>query len=89
MKAKNNPGFSLIEGLMIVIVVAIIGTLGYAAWHTMHADKHEPTPTATSSVETPAQPINNKSDLDAAEKTLNSTDLNDSNLDQASQQASL
>lgn len=33
---KNESGFSVVEGLLIVLVVAVIGFVGYFVWHTQH-----------------------------------------------------
>ena len=36
---NNNKGFSAIEGLLIVLVLAVIGFGGYYVWHTQHQSK--------------------------------------------------
>lgn len=33
---KNTNGFTVVEGLLIVLVVAVIGFGGYYVWHTQH-----------------------------------------------------
>jgi Tfp pilus assembly protein FimT len=43
--SKNSNGFTVVEGLLIVIVVAVIGFGGYYVWHTQH--KTSPAKTAT------------------------------------------
>lgn len=37
--SKNEKGFSAVEGLLIILVVAVIGFGGYYVWHTQHKAK--------------------------------------------------
>jgi len=46
---KNQSGFALIEGLLIILIIAIIGFGGYYVWHTQkQTDKTLDTAAATS-----------------------------------------
>ena len=47
--SKNEKGFSVFEGLLIILVVAVIGFGGYYVWHTQHKAKPTAAITTTSS----------------------------------------
>jgi hypothetical protein len=61
---KNTKGFTVVEGLLIVLVVAVICFGGYYVWHTQHKSKTakttatsvKPTTPAKASTTTPKQP---------------------------------
>ncbi|MEI9914067.1 MAG: hypothetical protein WDN66_03750 [Candidatus Saccharibacteria bacterium] len=50
--SKNEKGFTVVEGLLIVLVLAVIGFGGYYVWHTQH--KTKPVAVTTSSSTKPA-----------------------------------
>lgn len=62
---KNEKGFSAVEGLLIILVVAVIGFGGYYVWHTQHKAKPTAAITTTSATKpatktttsTPAAPV--------------------------------
>ena len=45
---KNQKGFALVEGLLIILILAVIGFGGYYVWHSQHKTTTATT-TATSS----------------------------------------
>jgi hypothetical protein len=51
MKKLNQKGFSAIEGLLIIIVILMIGFIGYYVWHTQK-DANKTLDTATKSAQT-------------------------------------
>ncbi|PJE65465.1 hypothetical protein COU91_01495, partial [Candidatus Saccharibacteria bacterium CG10_big_fil_rev_8_21_14_0_10_47_8] len=36
MTLKNQKGFTLIESLLVVLILAVVGFAGYYVWHTRH-----------------------------------------------------
>ncbi len=55
--SKNESGFTAVEGLLIILVLAIIGFGGYYVWHTQHKAKPGVAVTTTKST----SPTSNKS----------------------------
>ncbi|HUD07029.1 MAG TPA: hypothetical protein VMR34_04020 [Candidatus Saccharimonadales bacterium] len=49
---KNSNGFTVVEGLLIVLVIALIGFGGYYVWHTQHKTSPAKTTTSTSTKST-------------------------------------
>jgi prepilin-type N-terminal cleavage/methylation domain-containing protein len=82
---KLQHGFSAVEVVIAIFVVAAIGATGYLAFGRMKdASK---APSASEQVQegtTPAAPaVDDQSDLDAAAKTLDETNLEASTADSA------
>jgi len=73
---KNaEKGFSIIEGILIIIIIAIIGFVGWKAFDMLTTSK---TITQTQQTETnTAQTVrvDSAADLDKADSTLNSTNI--------------
>lgn len=49
---KNQIGFTVVEGLLIILVVAVIGFGGYYVWHTQHNKTKPVSVVSTSSSKT-------------------------------------
>jgi uncharacterized membrane protein YebE (DUF533 family) len=77
MGTQNQRGFSAVEGLIAVFVVAAIGVTGYLAYDRMQAANKVPTAAEqTEKATTPAAPaISDSGDLDKAAKVLDETNL--------------
>jgi type II secretory pathway pseudopilin PulG len=74
-RTDNRSGFTLVEVLVLVIVVAIVGVLGFTFYGRMN--KQVASHTSQSSVESDVQgapEVTKTSDLDEAEAILNQTD---------------
>ena len=88
---KLSRGFSLIEGLIIIAILAVIIALGYVGWNRWQDSKNTPTKnpessqTSSDSNDTPtAQPIESEDDLDKASTSLDDASLDD---DEATRQS--
>jgi len=97
-KPKNNSGFAVLEGLLILAIVLIIGFVGYTVYHDRNnlnklneqsAAQQVAVPKASNSTALPST-INNSSDLDKASSALNADnpDDNSSDISQLNSQAS-
>lgn len=73
MRNRNTDGFSVVE---IVLVVAVIGLLGFGVW-TLYQTEQSQQETATPQASQVAQPpeVNSADDLGKAEKYLEESDL--------------
>jgi Tfp pilus assembly protein PilV len=78
MTNQNRRGFSAVEAVIAVFVVASIGVTGYLAYNRMK-DSDKAQPTASEQTEDAAAPVapdvKNVDDLDTAVKTLDDTDI--------------
>lgn len=93
----KKAGFSVVETIVVVVVLAIIGGLGYALYNHFHTSSDTATstdqtstsqPAAASDVQ-PAPQITTTEDLDKAEQVLDqSTMSSDSDMSQLDTQAS-
>ncbi len=45
-KSKNQKGFTVVEGLLIVLILVVIGTVGYIVYHNDHKTKASVSTTA-------------------------------------------
>ncbi|MEI6237527.1 MAG: hypothetical protein WCP03_02930 [Candidatus Saccharibacteria bacterium] len=94
-KQHNQQGFSVFTIVIIIAVVAIVGLVGFNVYNRQQnksVANDETTSTqivaeqaSTASDVKTAPTINNTSDLDSAEKTLDQTDPSGSNNSDASQ----
>lgn len=75
---KYRQGFTIIEGLLIIVVVAILGTVGYLAYTNLVAPKS----TSDASVSTKPVSVKNAKDLESVNKELEKLPVDDSELDQ-------
>ncbi len=94
---KQQSGFTIVEVVLVIVIVAAIAGVGYYVWH---GQKATPTTTAaTTSAPTyqspptsvpPAPPVNSASDLNNAMSALNQAGVSSNNTDnnQLSSQAS-
>jgi hypothetical protein len=72
---KEQRGFSVVEGLLVVVTIALIGT---AVWYVVSQNEEvneTTTPTQTEQAITEAPDIETTDDLDQAQKTLEQTDI--------------
>ncbi len=74
MMARHN-GFTVIEGLLIIVVVGIIGAVGYMGYTNFIAPK---TPATVSSSSSEPVNVESKADLDDASTQLDNVSLDDS-----------
>lgn len=75
LSLRSSQGFSAIEAIIIIVIVAAIVAIGYVVFNRVN-DNKEQTTSQTTGTDTPAAPdINNSSDLDEADTTLDSTDV--------------
>jgi Tfp pilus assembly protein PilE len=72
----KNRGFTIVEALLIVVVVAIITTLGFVAYGQFIKPKLAQT--QTTAVPTSVTSVKSVSDLDKASSDLQAIDLTDS-----------
>jgi Tfp pilus assembly major pilin PilA len=76
MNRVHTKGFSVVEIGLVIAVVAIIGGLGFVFYNKWSANQATTAQTTTSSpVATGAPAISKTSDLNAATKTLDATDV--------------
>lgn len=75
---KYRQGFTIIEGLLIVVVLAILGTVGYLAYTNLVAPKS----TSDASVSTEPVTVKDAKDLESVNKELEKLPVDDSELDQ-------
>lgn len=91
MNQIKQRGFSAVEVVIAVVVVAAIGATGYLAYNRM-SDANK-TPTASDQVEkgsTPSAPtVKDTGDLDAASKSLDNTNVDASLSDSSDLDAEL
>jgi len=50
--SKNKKGFTVVEALLIVLVIAVIGFGSYYVWHTQHTNKSTTTAKSATSTST-------------------------------------
>ena len=79
-RLSSQKGFSAVEGLIILVVVAAIGAAGYMVYNRMQ--NSTPAPTASQTEQT-APAVNDAKDLDTANKTLDATDIDATAADSA------
>lgn len=75
---KNRKGFAIVEFVLVVAVLAVLGTVGYLAYNNFVAPK----PTEEAALSTQPVKINNAKDLDAVNSELDKLPVDDSDLDQ-------
>jgi prepilin-type N-terminal cleavage/methylation domain-containing protein len=86
-----RKGFSFVEIIIVLVVIGLIGGLGYVGWKAFTRSE---TPAVTDRAKSgaagqSAEVITTKADLEAAEKALNDLDFDDDNARQAETQANL
>jgi len=83
MNNISKKGFSIVEALIVLVVVVLVGFLGWALYQNLQSDQPNDetlTTTETSSGSSAVPEVNNESDLRETEKFLNETDI-DGDLD--------
>jgi len=87
MSRLRERGFTMVEGVVIVIVVLVLASVSYMAYKRMKqqdSTKKDTTSEQSSSADTPSAPtVNNTSDLDEATAALDKTNLDASATDSA------
>lgn len=83
---RNTHGFTIIEGLLIVVAIGIIGGVGYMAYTNLmpHHDNSSATATVSPAASPATTPVvvKNSSDLDTVDKQLDALPLDDSDSSQ-------
>lgn len=74
---RTQYGFTAFEGVIIVLVVAVLAAAGYMVYSRMNntASKTSSTSDQATSTTPTAPAVNNTSDLDTASKTLDDTNV--------------
>ena len=85
MSARKQYGFSVVEAVIAVLVVAAIGVTGYLAYNRMKDSSKTPTASEqTENATAPSAPsVGSAKDLDSASKALDNTNLDASASDTA------
>lgn len=79
MKSYSQKGFSAVEFVIIALVVAVVGFVGYTVYDRQQNDKAASTVESSQATDVPAAPeIKNTDDLQAAEAVLDQTDTSNS-----------
>lgn len=84
---NSQSGFSLIEGILIIALVALVGFLGWIFYQNTQQPAPQ-TDTKTSQENSSVPAVNNSSDLKAAEEHTQGTDI-DKQLDTSEIDAAL
>lgn len=72
----SRRGFTIVEGLVIFVIAAIIGLLGFVAYNQFF--KADTTTSETMTAPTSVTKVESSSDLDKATADLEAIDLSDS-----------
>lgn len=85
-RISNQAGFSVVETLIVVVVLAALGFVGYKVYQRQHDNtsttaSSQSAGSATANDVASAPSINSTSDLDKAAATLDQTDPGASNSD--------
>lgn len=74
---NKSTGFSLVEILLVVAVVALLGFIGFRVWDANSGQNNRPAATTTQEdgSRDDAPVINDASDLDKANRALDETDV--------------
>lgn len=86
MRRTNQNGFSIVEVLLVLVVVAVLGFVGYKVYSRQHDSSattasSQSTGSATANDVASAPDVKSTSDLDKAATTLDQTDPAASNSD--------
>ena len=81
---KRQDGFTLVEAIFIVIILAIIGALGYLAYTNIIApqSKTAETSSVASSGSSAPVKVESKKDLDTASSALDNVSVDDTDSSQ-------
>lgn len=74
---KKNEGFSIVEIVIAVVVVAVIGAVGWMAYTNVFAPKTDETSQKPTTTATEQVTIEDASDLDKVDETLDDITLED------------
>ncbi len=83
---RNESGFSPVETLLLVIIIAIIGVAGYKVYSTKSSADKLNQQSSSEQVANPGDttpPINSASDLNKAEQALDQVDPDENSADSA------
>ena len=77
---NNNSGFSIIPVLLLVVVVAIAGFVGWRVYDTQNTTKNNTNLSTPATKQSTEQPIKSKADLEKDQSALDSSNV-DGDLD--------
>jgi Tfp pilus assembly protein PilE len=77
---NRQNGFSVVEGLLVVVVLVIIGAVGYLAYTNLWSPK--PAADETASTASAQVKVENTNDLNTASTALDNVSLDDSDSSQ-------
>jgi hypothetical protein len=81
MKKLRQAGFTAVEGIVIVVIVAALAFVGYWVMSRQPDSTKDVDTSASEDVEAPA--VDNTDDLDTAEQALDESDLDEGTTDNA------
>lgn len=85
---KQNKGFSLLEGVILMGVLLLIAGVGFVGWKSFTKSGLDDKQASSAASQT-AEVITTKADLEAAEKALGELNFDDEEAIEAESQASL
>lgn len=81
MNKLRERGFTVVEGLLVLLLVAAIVAAGWFVFNRMKDKEDKGATTNTSQSASDASEVNDTEDLDAVNKTLDDTNLDASSTD--------
>lgn len=81
MNKLRERGFTVVEGLLVLLLVAAIVAAGWFVFNRMKDKEDKDATTNTSQSASDASEVNDTEDLDAVNKTLDDTNLDASSTD--------
>lgn len=72
---NNQKGFGAVEVLLVIVLLAIIGFLGWRFYTNQDKDSNTQEPTSQTTETDQVPEVNSSSDLDEAEDYLKSSDI--------------
>lgn len=74
MNLKNQKGFTLVESLLVILILAVIGFAGYYVWHSQHSSKL-PVSNSPSKASTEVSSNNSKPVTESLSETYSNSDF--------------
>lgn len=75
----KQKGFSVVEIFAVVVIVALIGSVGYRVYSSRSTDESNETAQSESTTEKSSEVIESKDDLNEATKNLQEKDIDTEN----------